>query len=427
MAIDCSPAGLVKASNCFPCLTSKQTNSVRSQIISQLVCGGGTQGGSTCRTPAAPFGIALRKTPVGVCNPCDTTIQITWKQNKNSGSLITGYIVSWGTTSGVYTSNSGVLAASPLGYTITGLTPGTQYFIVVQAVAFAGCLSANAAEFTSTTTGSSICNAGTTFAAAWAARVVAAGGAAPSAATQQVVAVLQCGLIADGLDPKLPSWNLFVPDSLTACACPQKVGEDLTSQWNLQNFVAGDLTINGLKGDGATKFINPGQMIIPANHSAQSIGVFVYTSVAGSSVNGRAVGNIQSVSATPGILIGTVDNTANTTGLNGANAGNVLTTPNHGAGFYSDQRVSNVDHRLYYASSGSAMAQIGATDAVAYNGGFSDSGSFFFCINQGGSALLFSNERLSCGGITTGLSLADLTNLFARFDTARRALGGGFI
>lgn len=271
------------------------------------------------------------------------------------------------------------------------------------------------------------CDEGIAFATAWADRVVVNGGPRPSGASQTVVAVLKCGLITAGIDSKMISWNLFVPDSLIAAASPQQPGDDLQTFWNLQNFVPGDLTLAGLKGDAATKFINPGQTINTTSRSAQSIGISVYTSVASISANERAAGGIQSTFSTPGIVLGTHDNTPNSTALNGANPGNIISTLSPGAGFYSDQRVSNVDHRLYYGSSLSPLAQLGATDAVPYNGIFSDSDPFFFCINQGGSVLLLSSETLSAAIITTGLTSSEVTALFTLFQTARQSLGGGYV
>jgi hypothetical protein len=425
--MSCDPSDVAALARCFSSCIPDQL-AVRSYLLSQYVpcvpLGGGARV-TGCKAPSSPTGATSGTVT-------STSIAISWTQPA-SPVAITGFAVFWGTNSGSANLGQAFIPAAvapgvgpfPASYTITGLPSSTTVFFTIFTIS--GLCQSTGSTGNSGTTSASICSAGTTFANSWAAQVVANGGAMPSQNTINTVATLQCGLITDGLDPLLPAWNLLVPDSLIATASPQKVGEDLTQLWNFQNFVGGDVTVNGVQGNGTTKFVNPGQMIIPANHSAQNIGICVYVSVAASTVNGRSCGNIQSVSATPGILIGAHDNTANSFGLNGANPGNLITTPTHGAGFYADQRVSNVDHRLFFASAASPMAQIGATDAVAYNGGFSDSGSFWFAINQGGSVLLNSAETQSAQIVTLGLSLAQLTNLFARFDTARRSLGGGFV
>ena len=103
-----------------------------------------------CITPTAPVLAGLTNSPTD-----GTILQATWKQLGNAGSLITGYTVFWGTTSGVYTSNSGVLPPQPHQYTITGLTPGTNYFVAVVAnTNIAGCQSVNSNERSNSTSGS---------------------------------------------------------------------------------------------------------------------------------------------------------------------------------------------------------------------------------------------------------------------------------
>jgi hypothetical protein len=331
----------------------------------------------------------------------------------------------WGLALNNLTLGSASVPASTLTYTITGLPSGTTIFFAI--FALSGLCASSTSVFGSTTTSASICSAGTTFANAWAARVVTNGGAMPSQNTINTVATLQCGLIADGLNTKMIAWSLIVPDSLTAALSPQQVGDDSLQLWVNNNFVGGDLTVNGLQGNGTTKSINPQSTINTGIRSAQSIGLFVYTSAAGNAANGRALGGLQSVSGNPFLLIGTHDNTANCFGGNGANPGNLITTPSQGAGFYADQRISATDHRLYYGSSISPLAQIGATDAAAYNGVLPNSDPYIFGVNQGGSLLLISNETISAVGMTTGLTSNDVTNLFARFQTARQSLGGGFV
>lgn len=108
-----------------------------------LLC---TKTNPPCVTPSAPINPTAKV--IG-----NSTILIIWNQLANTGSLITGYTVKWGTVTGVYT-NSANVAAIPKSYTITGLTSGTQYFFVVQATtAIGGCVSVNSNEGNATTTG----------------------------------------------------------------------------------------------------------------------------------------------------------------------------------------------------------------------------------------------------------------------------------
>jgi len=138
------PADLANAARCFSsCVPVGLQNSLRTYLLTQVA----TISTPPCVTPTAP---TIRI----VLIISDTILQVRWNQVGNSGSLITGYIVYWGTVSGVYTNNSGVLPAFPRAYNITGLNAGTTYFMVVQAVTdISGCVSANSNEGSATTSG----------------------------------------------------------------------------------------------------------------------------------------------------------------------------------------------------------------------------------------------------------------------------------
>ena len=83
----------------------------------------------------------------------------------------------------------------------------------------------------------------------WARKVVVAGGAAPSSATKTALKTFYSALNLAGLLPKMVAVNPFVPDNLIASTVPL-IWEAGNEQWTNHNFVAGDLTVNGLIGDG---------------------------------------------------------------------------------------------------------------------------------------------------------------------------------
>lgn len=112
----------------------------------------------------------------------------------------------------------------------------------------------------------------------WEMRVVANGGAQPSANTVVAMETLRLGCIAAGLTNKIHSLCVFVPDSLIAATTPlfKHFGSD---PWTNNNFLSGDLTVNGLKGNGTTKSLDTGvkskDVQIPANSATIGITVLV--------------------------------------------------------------------------------------------------------------------------------------------------------
>lgn len=145
MAVSCNPSDIVKAAKCFTCIPKSMRPAVKSSLLCQVL----NIATPPCVTPNAPNFSSLARDP-----SVPDKLQASWKQFANNGTLIVGYIVKWGTVSGVYTNSSGILPLAPKTYTITGLTGGTTYFVVIVAVgAVAGCNSANSNERSNTTGG----------------------------------------------------------------------------------------------------------------------------------------------------------------------------------------------------------------------------------------------------------------------------------
>lgn len=412
------PSSIANAARCWAmCLGGSFQTSVKTYLLTQL----GNISTPPCVTPSAPT--SVQAAAAHVADP-NTQLLVRWLQPANSGSLITGYTVFWGTSAGgPYPNNSGKLGASPKQYTITGLTAGTTYYVVVQAdTSMAGCVSANSAEANGTTSGSSTCAAGVTFANAWALRVVANGGAAPSALTINAIAAFQCGLITDGLDTQMLSWNAFVPDSLAAALTPQLLGAGIDPWQNPFPIPAGNLSVNGLTGVAGSASL--GTNLTPANtfSSIGSTGLCVYAYTA--SATGIDVGV---VSGTNRYELASKFSDNNSYDWNG-NGASQITLASPGNGWYSSQRISNTNHKLYYATSLSPHAQIGATDAADITGLVLSNvnGFVVFAVNNGGVIAGWSGDTLSFVGWTKGLTAAQDTALFARVQALRTALGGGF-
>jgi len=412
------PSDIANAARCFAsCVPVGQQQALRTYLLVQL----GNINTPPCVTPTAPSSVQVSSAHLADPN---TQLSVRWSQPANSGSLIMAYTVFWGTSAGgPYTNNSGRLAASGRSYLITGLTAGTTYYVVVQSdSSMLGCNSANSAEANGTTSGSSICAAGVAFASAWAARVVINGGGAPSVPTQNAIANFQCGLIADGLDTKMLVWNAFVPDNLIAAITPQLGnypsfgGND---PWANNNFVLGDLSVNGITGNAANKYLATG-FITPAAFQT-SFGVAVYNYLA--NATGGEYGAYNGAS---GVLGDAKFTDNNAYSFSGSVASNAITVASPGNGFYSAQRVSVTDHRMYFATSLSPHAQIGATD-VNNSGALPGAlGFYIMAQNLNGAPSSTCSNTISFFAFTAGLSAADSAKLYARVQILRQALGGGF-
>lgn len=89
---------------------------------------GGRSSATTVRVPDAPSAPILS-------NAQPTTIDVAWTPNGNGGSPITGYEVGYGTSSSAPTT---IATSSSSPRTITGLVPGTVYFVWVRAINVVG-------------------------------------------------------------------------------------------------------------------------------------------------------------------------------------------------------------------------------------------------------------------------------------------------
>lgn len=259
----------------------------------------------------------------------------------------------------------------------------------------------------------------------WSARVVTNGGAAPAAATVTAMATFVDSLITGQIWTKMLAINPIAPDNLTAARTPLLLGIS-SSLWTNSNFVAGDLTVNGLKGNGSNKKLTTGVLtteLTASNHGWTVYGFDVvdtgsdlgaYNATTGFSVNVFAAGN-------------TWYDDSNNGG--GANNGRLSPANANWAGYTSCNRVSTSDQRIFIASSTKAHQQLALNSNVVPDElGAVNKEFYAWCFNNnGGTGLQFSARRNSFYAFHLGLTLAESAVFYSAVQALRVALGGGYV
>jgi len=266
----------------------------------------------------------------------------------------------------------------------------------------------------------------------WSNNVRLNGGATVSSAN--VAIVNNCGLQFNtnglleaslGAYPTIVSFNLYMPDNLIAATTPQIYWKG-NQPWTSHNFVGGDLTVNGLKGDASSKYLETG--VNPSTDlgiNSSALAVYAYAVTAGS-------GSTFDLAAYAGAgPYGTIVNSKR--GSSGNAQGQVQAIDAHGilvaspgAGYYCASRTSSSRADLYFANSGNAHASIGNDTAAAASNPNTQIGAFCLYTDFSGP-ILFSDSRQSAAAIMAdGYSSANSAKLYAVLQSVRTQLGGGF-
>jgi len=103
----------------------------------------------------------------------------------------------------------------------------------------------------------------------WANRVVSNGGAAISTTTSNALRTFRQGLDTDALLYRIIALNAYAPDNLTAARQPLlfQAGNPI---WTNTAFGSTNLTVDGLTGDGTTKFLGTGLFPFSLNYGGFS-------------------------------------------------------------------------------------------------------------------------------------------------------------
>jgi len=256
----------------------------------------------------------------------------------------------------------------------------------------------------------------------WIARVLAAGGAFPSQTTLIANDVFFGAILSAGIYPKITICNLFPPDSLIAAITPL-IRKGGSPSWTNHNFVAGDLTPNGMTGDGATKYLDTG---------------FFPGSVTSSSSAHLAIGVPGDDFSTTQVEISIGDSATNDfrifchwtdqNAYSDVYGSNQLGFANGGVAIQQFVMASRTATNLaHYYQGRTATGWLDKTNIVTneVNNASTTRSLILFANNTGGSITFFTKKRLSFASCGTGMTSAEGQALYNAFQAFRVNAAGG--
>ncbi len=257
----------------------------------------------------------------------------------------------------------------------------------------------------------------------WLNRIAAAGGAKPSQATIRVMDQMGKNFIKAGLDTGMVYLCVYVQDNLIAAITPYFKTAGNNSCVN-NGFVAGDLTIDGLKGNGV-KYLDSGCIPLTAFPSDASAGIGCYVSNI-PAAESKVEGGVQNT----GTVNSGFEIYANFNGQEEFDCWTFASTaigalPSNTTAGYMFGTLASGTNTVYFANAANAHAALG-THAVA-GGRIVGFPVFFFATNVSGVATIPTNKRLSASWLTLSFTAAESLTLFTILDNCRRGLGGGFV
>lgn len=260
---------------------------------------------------------------------------------------------------------------------------------------------------------------------AWILQVAANGGARASDNTLSSLSTFCYGLDSAALTSLMIAVNCLVPDNLTAALTPLIHNQGFTL-WTNNGYVAGDLTVNGIIGNGTSKYLDTGIKPSVAFASINSGGITLYgtTPQNGSNTDlGGGVGN-----AFFQLLISAYasnvyfDCWTQTDGR--LTTGNSLYT-----GFISGNLTGGGLRRVYEANSGLAFNTKATSNNLPVGGPAACTSNLFFDTSSDGGAPTanYCARRKSFAAVHEGLTSAQAQAFYNLIQALRTSLGGGFV
>lgn len=272
----------------------------------------------------------------------------------------------------------------------------------------------------------------------WASRVVTNGGAFPSSSTLTALNNFVSTLVTNGLDTLMSYVLPFPPDSLIAATTPlYKTGfsSAVNDPATNHNFVAGDVSVNGLNGNGSTKYLDTGCLCSTSVYynagspSASTIGMSVYLFDAQGSgficpmascntSSGTECGIELNWAVTPNqpVAYTCYSGTVLTGGVGGGSVGMT--------GLMSGNRTGLTAAAIYrgtdssFTTLGTTASNLSSPPAFA---------TTVFCRNSQGTKAFFYTGRISFAAIHGALTAAQAQTFFNAVQALRKAFGGGWV
>lgn len=259
--------------------------------------------------------------------------------------------------------------------------------------------------------------------AAWANQVVTNGGAAPSSSTKSALSTFWNTIQSNSLDSLMIAVVPLVPDNLIAAITPlyNTAGNN---PWTNHNFVAGDLTINGLVGNASTKFLDTGIVPSTVATAPNLLGGTIYISAGNSSTQ-----EDMAAEHSPNFFRIAAFFTTNGQMCIIGGASIISPVVNNYAGFMSCNRTANNACATYTANSGLPFSNVASNGTTVDNVAVDNLDTIYaFGANLNGTGLnLPSSRRYSFFALHKPLSSAQAQIFYNAIQALRTALGGGFV
>lgn len=259
----------------------------------------------------------------------------------------------------------------------------------------------------------------------WAQQVFLNSGSYPSSSTISAVSTYYNGLVSDLIEQKMLAVSVCATDSVSAYCTPFINRKGTTNLWENHNFVAGDLGVNGLHGNGTTKYIDT--KIQPSSQlTANDTGIAIYLyahATTGTALDTGAQTASDNLAFYPYFGGTTLSDEYNFTAGQGR-----ASVASPGNGYYFATRTAANSSVVYYATSSSSHASIVSIATSGGTIGNVNLNIFLFNLNLGGTPVAngWSDGTISYVAYTRGMTSSESSSQYNRAQTLRTDFGGGF-